>query len=187
MADAVNWEQFRQGKEAAFTLLYQEYAPVLFQYGCKLSPDRDLVKDCLQMVFLNVWKNRQQLPDPPSVLHYLLKAIRNEILKKTKDQSRFASFPEETALEVTSSFETQWIDLQTEESRNEKIQQVLRRMPARQREVIFLKYYRNLPYQEIAGIMGIEQDSVYKLTYKAIEKLQQLLLLGLLLLLPAGG
>ncbi|MGV3502692.1 MAG: RNA polymerase sigma factor [Adhaeribacter sp.] len=181
MAEADIWEQFRQGKEAAFTLLYQEYAPVLFQYGCKLSPDRDLVKDCLQMVFLNIWKNRSQLPAPPSVRHYLLKAIRNEIVKKTKDQSRFAAFPEEAALEVTSSFEAEWIDLQTEASRSEKIQDVLRRMPARQREVIFLKYYQNLPYQEIAAIMGIEQDSVYKLTYKAIEKLQQLLLLSLLL------
>jgi len=47
-------------------------------------------------------------------------------------------------------------------------------LPARQREVIFLKYYNNLSYEEIAGIMGIEQDSVYKLTYKALEKLQKL-------------
>lgn len=187
MADADIWQQFRQGNEAAFTLLYQEYAPVLFQYGCKLSADRDLVKDCLQLVFLNIWKNKSKLPSPPSVPHYLLKAIRNEIFKKTKAQSRFAPFPEEAALEVTTSFESQWIDLQTEESQHEKIKSGLSRMPARQREVIFLKYYQNLPYEEIAAIMGIEQDSVYKLTYKALEKLQQLLLLMHLLWIPLGA
>lgn len=90
-------------------------------------------------------------------------------------------------MEVTSSFESQWIDLQTEEARQEKIKSVLRRMPARQQEVIFLKYYQNLSYEEIAAIMGIAQDSVYKLTYKAIEKLQQLMLLSHLLWIGLGG
>lgn len=186
MAEADIWQQFRQGKEEAFTLLYQEYAPVLFQYGCKLSADRDLVKDCLQLVFLNIWKNKSKLPSPASVPHYLLKALRNEIFKKTKAESRFAPFPEEAAMEVTSSFESEWIDLQTQEARQEKLKSVLRRMPARQQEVIFLKYYQNLSYGEIAAIMGIEQDSVYKLTYKAIEKLQQLLLLSYLLCMGWG-
>ena len=59
-------------------------------------------------------------------------------------------------------------------------------MPAGQ-VVIFLKYYQNLSYGEIAAIMGIEQDSVYKLTYKAIEKLQQLLLLSYLLWIGWGN
>lgn len=181
MADANTWERFKHGQETAFTLLYQEYAPVMFQYGCKLSQDRDLVKDCLQMVFLNIWKNKDHLPNPPSVLHYLLKALRNEIFKKTKDQSRFASFSDDTPLAVTNSIEAEWIALQTEESRQEKIKDILKRLPPRQKEVIFLKYYQNLSYEEMAAIMGIGQDSVYKLTYKAIEKLQQLFLLTFLL------
>jgi RNA polymerase sigma factor (sigma-70 family) len=188
MTDADIWERFKAGSEADFTFLYQQYAPVLFKYGCKLSEDRDLVKDCLQLVFFNIWKNKDHLPAPPSVLHYLLKAIRNEIFKKAKVQTRFAAFSDDTPLEVTHSFETEWIASQAEEFRNEKINRVLQQLPARQKEVIFLKYYKNLSYEEIAAIMGIEQDSVYKLTYKAIEKLQQLFLLsGLLWLLLGGG
>jgi RNA polymerase sigma-70 factor (ECF subfamily) len=181
MTDADIWERFKEGSEPDFTSLYQKYAPVLFKYGCKLSEDRDLVKDCLQLVFFNIWKNKSQLPTPPSVLHYLLRAIRNEIFKKTKAQNRFATYSEDISLEVTKSVEAEWIDLQAEESRKEKINSLLQKLPARQREVIFLKYYQNLSYAEMAAIMGIEQDSVYKLTYKALEKLQQLFLLSTLL------
>jgi RNA polymerase sigma factor (sigma-70 family) len=177
MTDTDIWEQFKQGSERDFTFLYQRFAPVLFKYGCRLTNDRDLVKDCLQLVFFNIWQKKEQLTIPASVLNYLLKAIRNEIFKKSKNQHQFTSFTEDTPLEVTDSFETEWIALQSEESQRRKISLLLRKLPLRQQEVIFLKYYKNLSYGEIAGIMDIEQESVYKLTYKAIGKLQRLFLL----------
>jgi RNA polymerase sigma factor (sigma-70 family) len=177
MTDADIWERFKQGSEADFTFLYQHFAPQLFKYGCKLTDDRDLVKDSLQLVFFNIWKRKEQLLTPPSVLHYLLKATRNEIFKNTKSQRRFTAFTEDISLEVTSSFETEWISSQAEASLHQKVSLLLGKLPARQQEVIFLKYYKNLSYAEIAGIMDIEQQSVYKLTYKAIEKLQRLFLL----------
>jgi len=174
MEESEIWSNFKQGSEKDFTFLYRKYAPVLFKYGCKLSPDRDLVKDCLQLVFFHVWQNREHLSTPVSVKNYLLKALRHEIIKKTHPKEILQDLPDDYHAEVALSYESELISFQSEENTKSKIARLMAQLPARQREVIFLKYYNNLSYEEIAGIMGIEQDSVYKLTYKALEKLQKL-------------
>jgi RNA polymerase sigma factor (sigma-70 family) len=62
---------------------------------------------------------------------------------------------------------------------------VINTLPPRQKEIIFLRFYEGLSYDEIADIMSISINSAYKLLYKALENLQQIMgpspLLGILL------
>ncbi|OKL40333.1 RNA polymerase sigma factor [Pontibacter flavimaris] len=165
------WNRFREGSEADFTLLYKRYAPVMLRYGQRLSPDPDLVKDSIQQVFFQVWKSRQNLSAPPSVRNYLLKAFRCELVKKATFKSKYEPLPDDTIMGAEDSHEAELIQLQSSESDRQKLHLLLKNLPERQREVIFLKYYTGLPYDEISDILGIDQKSVYKLTYKAIDKL----------------
>jgi RNA polymerase sigma-70 factor (ECF subfamily) len=169
------WGNFRNGSEADYTLLYQTYAPVMFRYGSKLSKDRELVKDCLQQVFFTLWRSKENISTPPNVKNYLLKAIRCEVIKRLSRDQTHESLSEDYCYASEASYEADLVTLQANEFTQKRIASVLAQLPARQREVIFLKYYSDLKYEEIAAIMGIEQESVYKLTYKAIGKLQQLL------------
>ena len=169
------WISFRSGSEADFTLLYKNYAPIMFRYGSKLSKDRELVKDSIQQVFFTLWNSKENISNPPSIKNYLLKSLRCELIKKLSRGMTHETLPEEYCHEATSSYEADLISLQTSETNSKRIASVLAQLPARQREVVFLKYYSNLKYEEIAAVMGIEQQSAYKLTYKAINKLQQLL------------
>ncbi|MFT2010924.1 RNA polymerase sigma factor [Pontibacter sp. 13R65] len=182
------WENFKQGSEHDYSILYRKYAPILFKYGCKITQDRDLIKDSVQQVFFRIWKSRESISTPLSVKNYLLKALRCEVVKKLTDKNTCVSLPDDYHYHLTDSYESDLIHSQTAEQLQEKFKKLLSQLPDRQREVIFLKYFTNLSYPEIAGIMGIEQESVYKLTYKALDKLQQLflkvsLVLGFLLLL----
>jgi len=177
MDESEIWKNFKKGSEQDFTSLYRKYAPVMFRYGCKLSDDRDLIKDCLQRVFFNLWKSRENISNPPSVKNYLFKALRHEVLKSFGSKHLHDILPEDYNYHVEGSYESYLIEVQTAENTKKKISGSLVKLPPRQREVIFLRYYSNLSYEEISDIMGIEQKSVYKLTYKAIEKLQQLFIL----------
>lgn len=170
------WSNFKEGCEASFLLLYRKHASVMYRYGCKLSKDRDLVKDCLQQVFFNIWKGRENLGNPANIKNYLLKALRFEIIKKSDKKNSLESLPDNYHFLTISSYESELIDLQTDEINQKRVGALLAQLPARQREVIFLKYYMNLSAKEISVVMGLEQESVYKLTYKAIDKLQQLFL-----------
>lgn len=168
------WRRFKEGSEADFTLLYRRYAPVMLRYGTKLSPDRDLVKDCIQQVFFQVWKSRENLSTPPNVKNYLLKSFRCELAKKATFKNRHEPLPDDAVAGTEVSRETTLIHEQASELTQQKIHRLLACLPERQREVIFLKYYTGLQYDEISDIMGIDQKSVYKLTYKAIDKLHRL-------------
>lgn len=176
MVEQNTWKDFKKGNEASFHKLYEAYAPVMYRYGCKLSKDKDLVKDCLQQVFFNIWKRKEHLGDPACVKNYLLKALRFEIIKKFDKKHAFESLPDSYQFLSTNSYESDLIDLQTCEINQKRINTLLAQLPARQREVVFLKYYMNLSPKEISVMMDLEQESVYKLTYKAIDKLQQLFL-----------
>jgi RNA polymerase sigma-70 factor (ECF subfamily) len=168
------WNSFKDGSEASFFLLYKEYASMMFRYGCKLSKDKDMVKDCLQQVFFNLWKGKENLGNPDSIKNYMLKALRCEIIKQSCKKNSFESLPDNYHFLSLSSYESDLIDLQTNEISQKKVEALLVQLPARQKEVLFLKYYMDLNPKEISVVMGLEQESVYKLTYKAIDKLQQL-------------
>ncbi|TPE46380.1 RNA polymerase sigma factor [Pontibacter mangrovi] len=168
------WNRFREGSEEDFTLLYRRYAPVMLRYGQRLVSDPDMIKDAIQQVFFQVWKSRQNLSTPPSIKNYLLKAFRCELGKKSSFKSRYEPLSDETKIGTEGSYEAALINLQSMEYDRERLHQLLSRLPERQREVIFLKYYTGLQYEEISDVMGIDQKSVYKLTYKAIDKLHQL-------------
>lgn len=178
------WANFKNGSEADYTLLYQKFAPVLLRYGNKIAPDRELVKDCMQQVFFTLWKSKTNLTTPANIKFYLLKSMRSEMLKKLSRQPAHEALPAEYSFEQEASHETDMIIAQSSEYMKMRINAVLDKLPARQREVVYLKYYANLKYEEIAAVMGIAQESAYKLNYKALDKMQHLLQKAFSCLLP---
>ncbi|MHA6248341.1 RNA polymerase sigma factor [Pontibacter sp. CAU 1760] len=169
------WEGFKRGDETDFARVYQGFAPILLRYGIKIFRDRDAVEDSIQQVFLTLWRSRENVATPANIKNYLLKSLRSEMLKKLKHQNTYTSLPEDYTFETEASYETDLIWEQTQEQTKSRLEHLLAKLPPRQREVIFLKYYSNLKYEEIASIMGLEQESAYKLTYKAINRLYKLL------------
>jgi RNA polymerase sigma factor (sigma-70 family) len=62
-----------------------------------------------------------------------------------------------------------------------KITALLNELPKRQKEVIYLHYFEEMDYNQIAAVMGINYQSVLNLTQKALQKLRSADLLILLL------
>ena len=80
--DVAIWSIFKEGDQQAFAILYRRYFKVLFQYGIKMAEDSDLVKDCIHDLFIDLWKNKQNLTDPKSVKAYLLSAIQHKLIRQ---------------------------------------------------------------------------------------------------------
>ncbi|MCC9166974.1 RNA polymerase sigma factor [Pontibacter harenae] len=163
------WENLRKGSEAAFSLIYRRHAPLMLRYGHKLSNDSDIVRDSVQQVYLNVWNSRERLGTPVCVRTYLLKALRRELAKR---QTHLAfPLPEEHLLPSEPPYEATLIIEQMQEQTQHVVRALLSQLLERQREAIFLRYFADLNAKEIAQIMGIDQTSVYKLIYKALDNL----------------
>lgn len=171
--DEVVWCMFKQGDKEAFAVLYQRYFNMLFHYGSKLAADSEIVKDGVHDVFIDLWKKKENLSDPKSVKAYLLGSVQHKLIRMLE---RARSRQLETAkIELAVSVECredQMIEDQIQLEQNYTISKALHILTKRQQEAIYLKFYCNLSYKEVAATMSISVDATYNLISKAVDHLQ---------------
>jgi RNA polymerase sigma factor (sigma-70 family) len=173
LCDEIIWSTFKKGDKHAFGILYHRYFKILYQYGLRIAEDQDLVKDCIHDLFVDIWKSKENLSEPNSVKGYLLSAIQRKIIRQL---NRFRSRQQEIAMmalpTVVSCHEEKIIEDQTGLEQKHSMTKAMKALTKRQKEAITLKFYSNLSYKEIAGIMCISVDSTYNLISKAVDVLQ---------------
>jgi RNA polymerase sigma factor (sigma-70 family) len=172
-SEVVLWASLKQGEWEAYTELYNIYFLPLSNYGHKFTRDRTLIEDATHDLFVRLWSSRQQLGDPVSVKNYLFKAMRNIILRKMKVRDRMTDlegqqYPVYFPIAFTQNPAP--ADLESRELRA-RLQTYINGLPPRQQEIVYLRFYEGLSYEEIADIMSISINSTYKLLYKALHNL----------------
>jgi RNA polymerase sigma factor (sigma-70 family) len=172
--NVATWLAFKEGSWDAYTQLYNNYFKVLNNYGYKFTRDVNIIEDAIHDLFIKLWTNRAGLGNPASVKNYLYKSLRGIIFRKMQGQSRFVDLESETDYNFSFeiSFDHQIIANEEERELQHKIKTVVKTLPARQQEIIYLRFYEGLGYEEISDIMEININSTYKLLYKAFNNLQ---------------
>lgn len=168
MADHELWIAFKQGNADAFSEMYQRHAGTLYNYGYHLIPDAALVQDAMQDLFADLWRTRHNLSDTSSIKYYLFRSLRRRLHR----MADIKPVPAVTTLE-TESIED--IKIKTEEHLLllQRLQQLMSRLPERQQEVIRLRFYDNFSWDEISGILQINEQSVRNLVQRAVAKLRE--------------
>lgn len=168
------WLAFKAGDWEAYKKLYNDYFKMLNNYGYKFTRDVNIIEDAVHDLFIKLWTNRATLGTPVSVKNYLYKSLRHLIFRKMQAQSRFVDLADEPDYNFSFeiSFDHQIIANEEERELHHKLKSVINDLPARQQEIIFLRFYEGLGYEAIADIMEINTNSAYKLLYKAFNNLQ---------------
>ena len=172
----INWlQRLQQHDEKALEFLMREYYSSIFNYATKFSKDSDLVSDCIQEVFISLWQRRESATGILSLKYYLLRAVKNKVLKALYSSQRKAELANaQNGYEFLQEFsiEKQIIDKQISEEKAERLKHALSMLSKKQQEIIYLKYYQHLDYGQIADLMSINRQSVYNLLHEAIQKLR---------------
>jgi RNA polymerase sigma factor (sigma-70 family) len=167
------WEAFKQGNQQALAIMYQKHFFKLYNYGMKITLDADLVKDSIQDLFIHIWKNRQNLSSTTSIKYYLFKALRRKIVEEIKkNKLTHTSYQEHLDFVFELPHEEKIIQSQITSEQKEKLLQYLNKLPRRQKEAIFLRYYENMTPQEVSSIMSLSIESTYVLFSKALHYLR---------------
>ncbi|SFC66042.1 RNA polymerase sigma factor [Spirosoma endophyticum] len=174
------WTRFKAGDEQAFDQLTRARYRVLFNYATRFTKNRELIKDCIQDLFLELWNRRKAIVDTPYVTIYLIKALRNNLLRKLrKEQGWRATTDEgiepETSITDGQTAETEWIALEALTETEQSLRQAVGQLPQRQQEVVFLKFYEGLSNEDIAQVMEIEKQTVANFLYRAMTQLRNYL------------
>lgn len=169
------WERFKTGDRQAFDEVYQEFADLLFAYGTKITSDRELLKDCIQDLFVDLYRYSDRMNTPEYLEFYLFKSLRRLIVKRLKKEKRLTSFPENELLsfDMKFSLEDELIQNESENARLKSLQQLLQTLDLQKRELLFLRFNSGLSYIEIGQLLGMKPDTVKKQVYRLLDYLRE--------------
>lgn len=169
------WSNLREGDQEAISKLFCRFYSQLYNYGFNIVARNDLVKDCIQELFLTLWKKRNTINQSHSVKAYLLSSYRRIIfrrLDKQKNRAERNHEYESNFFDDVYNIEELMIHFETDKKRKKQLAKAIGSLSKRQREAIYLKFYNGLSSREIALIMDVNKQSVYNHVSQAINKMQ---------------
>lgn len=171
------WSKFLNGDDDVLSLIYLKHSGALFDYGCRFTVDKDLVKDCIQEVFCTLIRTRKNLSETDNVRLYLLKSLKRRILREIKNLGN-------QSLQLTDQdysfdiFVAENVDDQLNELDEGKrllLTEAMQSLTDRQKEAIYLRFNRGLEYEEISFLLNLNYQSARALIHRAIEKLRDII------------
>jgi len=167
------WNRFRNGDREAFGQLAGEYYRALYNYGLRLSADKSFVSDCIQELFLELWERRSFLSGTNFVKTYLLRALRHKIIKESIRLRRFQEPGELDFLTANApSIESDIVQGEQERLQFRQLNEILDQLTKRQQEIIYLRFYQDLEYDEISDIMSLTRQSVANLLHRTLKDIR---------------
>ena len=171
--DQATWQALKNGDAQALSGLVRKYYRDLHDYGWRMSRDRAVAEDCIQDLFAELWSRREKLGDVRFVKSYLIKSLRRRLIKASPSV-RFVDIDgvREPTIGIIFSHEEFLIREQDVSDREARLARALNALAPRQREIIYLRFYENLTYEEISEAMSLGIPTLYDLLSKAIKKLR---------------
>lgn len=175
LKDEEIWEIFKSGNEDAMGYIYRTNIYVLYKYGNKFSSNGTLVEDCIQDLFLTIWKNRENLNSTDSIKLYLLGALRKKLIRySAKDQKHQSLHQSVDDYSFDLEYDPQELEfnVQNRISNENTIKRFLENLSKRQKEAIYLKFYQEMDYKEISQVMELNYQSTRNLIYSSLKALK---------------
>jgi len=168
LSDISIWNKIKNGDTQAFRILYERYIDDLLIFGQKLSQNNDLIQDTIQQLFISLWDNRLKITPPSHSKAYLMKSLRNNLIRAIKKEQKIVDIDIDHYLKNIPGISISNID----DDKIRQIQAAVQNLPKRQQEIIHLRFYQEIKNKEIADIMGISYQSVGNLLQRAIKHIK---------------
>ena len=169
------WYGLRQGDKEMFLALYKKYYHTLLFIGLKEMKDAQLVKDTIQQLFLYLWEKRETIQEANNVKCYLVTSFLRKLTADWKKSKQSG------VLQVVWNSYTEDSQPNPEEKLIKKDEQShlfkllmdrINELPNRQKELIVLKFYEGLTYEEIVQRTGLSHRTVYNKIHEGLKKLK---------------
>ncbi len=172
MSEENLWLLCLKGDRDAFKEMYCRCYSLLYHYGLKLVSDKELVKDCIQDLFVKIIQNYSALSPTLNVRGYLIKSLRNKIIdtiEKEKEKDDLDEYGESFSVEENLFWEED--DWSPE---FKLLMHAFTELSSRQQEIIYLYYVNGLKHEDIADILGINYQSSKNLLFRSMAKLKKI-------------
>lgn len=181
--DLEQWKALTSRDKSALAYFFKKYYSLFFNYGLKICNDEQIIEDCIQDLFIKVWNRKKPFPEVTSPKAYLLRSYKNNLLDHLVSSDNHEKLESFSFHHSTESVQDKIIEDEYRLEVRRKIDKCLDELPAREKEIIYLKFYKNLSYQEISEMLGINYQSVRNSIFSSIKKMRKTLIMTAILLL----
>lgn len=166
------WAAIREGHADAFKVLYEAYADVLYRYGLRYFREEETVKDCMHDLFVDLHHYHRNLATSVNIRFYLLGAFRRK-LHEARKKAVSLQLGDDAAFMI--EYDVQHLTIAGEQQQEilRQLSSAMQQLPARQKEVLYLRFNCELSYEEVADMMKISVPTCRTLAYRAFQQLRE--------------
>ena len=159
--------------EAAVTALYQAHALGMIRLAHIMLGDRASAEDVVQEAFYGLYRRWSALADTGNAIAYVRSSVLNGCRSALRRQSWARGRAEGQRAVPPTEISAEAAAITLEE--RQEVLRALRRLPARQREALVLRFYLDLSAEESAATMGIGPGSVRSAIHRGLDSLGRML------------
>ena len=158
------------GDLAAFETIVVQYERVLFRIAQRMLGDREDARDATQTALIRAYANLRRFDSNLRFFSWLYRILLNECLNTQRGRRAY----EPLAPDLASSGGP--LEALEASERRQRVQRALLALPGEYREVVVLRHFAELGYDEIASTLGIPSQTVKSRLYTARQRLHALLI-----------
>ncbi len=169
--------RFRQldTKEAAFTALVEKYQQRIYWHVRRMVISHEDANDVVQNIFIRVWNGLEKFREDSQLFTWMYRIATNECLSFLDQQKRKLkahSIEQEEGLaeriKGDDHFDAQKLEW--------KLQIAIQQLPEKQRLVFTLRYYDEMPYEQMSKVLGTSEGALKASYHHAAKKIEDYLL-----------
>ena len=156
------------GESAAFEPLVERYHKALFRVAFRLLSDGDEARDVTQTAFMKAYQGLGTYDRRRRFFSWIYRIVVNECLNALRSRRPMQILDENHRASTGSD------PLEVRDAR-QQVRKALLQLPEGQRDVIVLRYFSDLRYEQIAAALGIPEKTVKSRLFSARQRLCELL------------
>jgi RNA polymerase sigma factor (sigma-70 family) len=160
--------QVRDGAGETLGVLFERYHAPLYNFYTKLTGDRALSEDLVQEVFLRILRHRKTFRDGTPFRAWIYQIARNTRIDHFRKSRPQVPFEPEMAPAVAPG------DSAQEQQESELLHRALMELPEEKRELLVLCRFQELPYEEVARLVGCGVPTVKVRIHRAMQELREM-------------
>lgn len=162
-------------REQAYTSIVKKYQEKLYWHIRRLVVDHDDANDVMQNVFIKVWKGLENFREDAQLYTWLYRIASNESITFLEQQKRRSSISID---DVSGGMAEKLVaDKDFDPNKLEwKLQLAIQQLPEKQRIVFNLRYYDEMPYEEMSKVLETSEGALKASYHHAVKKIEDYIL-----------
>lgn len=170
------WEETLEGEAKSFSRIHDELYSSLYFYLLKIIKDEDAAQDILQDLFIKMWERKERLGRITNVKYYFYKSARSFAINYLKAaRPELLDLQNHQCVNIEFSPEDIIVNREAGIQAEHMLSTALNLLPKRQKEMIFLRYFDDWSYDQIAEVTGLQYQSVVNHVHRGINQMRHII------------